>query len=68
MEVARGGNDHVYTRFKLLSYATQPAMMPFDDDYGWCSHCELSLSGIQTYLKRVKFSRKYIKENFRALP
>lgn len=35
MEVARGGNDHVYTRFKLLSYATQPAMMPFDDDYGW---------------------------------
>lgn len=27
MEVARGGNDHVYTRFKLLSYAAQPAMM-----------------------------------------
>lgn len=57
MEVARGGNDHVYTRFKLLSYAPQPAMMPFDDDYGWMFtlYC-----GIQTCLKRVKFSRKCI--------
>jgi hypothetical protein len=67
MEVARGGNDRVYTRFKLLSYASTTG----NDAFWWWLWMVFTLwalCGIQTCLKRVKFSRKCITEKlFRAL-